>query len=296
MKRSLRVCVLFVVLAVMTSAALAGEVKVNWDYATSGIDEGSGLWSITIDSNQIPNPEFDPNDPNSAPYLEGGDNVTFMAAMAKPVVTQRDALLEGDVIPEIPGLVGWTNDASDKGRTTGVSWTFYEADEIVTLRSITDGYLEFSFDIATQMRCPDKEQDELCTDYRYAFSFTDNAAGLDVVDEYMQAVGYFGDVEHTVWDEDSETEEYGQGHRHSGGKFRNENQLVEGQDVVCRIARDGAVDEMADGDGIGVSLGFRKMHDDDAPSNASVFLFDVMIGGNVFADTDTIYAEDIKQD
>ncbi len=284
-----------VVLAVLMSVALAEEVRVNWDYATTGVDEGSGLWTITIDSNQIPNPDFDPNDPNDTPYLEGGDDVTFMAPMAKPVFTQRDALLDGDVIPDIPGLAGWFNDASDKGRTTGVSWVFYETDDVVTLRSITGDYLQYSFDVQTTMLCPDKEQDELCTDYHWTMSFADNPEGLDVIDEKMQTVSYWGDVEHKVWNEDSESEEYGFGHRHSGSTFNNDTALSEGQDI-CRNSGDGAVDEEADGDGIGVSLGIRKTQGDDQPGTASLFIYDVVIGGNVFADTDSIYAEDINVD
>lgn len=295
MKRSLRVCVLFAALAVMTSAVLAEEVRVGWNYATSGIDEGSGLWSITIDSGLIPNPEFDPNDPNSIAYLDPNDPVTFVASVAKPTFTQRDQLLEGDVIPETPGLVGWMNDASTKGQSTGVSWVFYEAGEIVTLRAITDGYLQFSFDVMTTMQCPDKEQDDLCTGYNWVMSFADNPEGLDVIDEKLQTVAWFGDVEAVAWDEDSESEEVGLGHRHSGSTYNDDTALGEGQDI-CRDGRDGAVDEMADGDGIGVSLGIRKTQGDDQPGTASLFIYDVVIGGNVFADTDSIYAEDINVD
>lgn len=295
MKSSVRMCVVLAALAVMTSVVLAEEVRVGWNYATSGIDEGSGLWSITIDSGLIPNPEFDPNDPDSSAYLDPNEPVTFVAAVAKPVFTQRDALLDGDVIPEIPGLVGWMNDASTRGQSTGVSWVFYEAGEIVTLRGITDGYLQFSFDVQTTMLCPDKEQDDLCTGYNWAMSFADNPDGLDVVDEKLQTVSWFGDVEGVLWDEDSETEEVGLGHRHSGSTYNNDTALGEGQDI-CRDGRDGAVDELADGDGIGVSLGIRKTQGDDQPGTASLFIYDVVIGGNVFADTDSIYAEDINVD
>ena len=295
MKKSVGVFVVLAALVVMTSVASAEEVRVSWNYATSGIDEGGGLWSITIDSGLIPNPEFDPNDPDSSVYLDPNDPVTFVAPVAKPVFTQRDQLLEGDVIPEIPGLVGWMNDASTRGQSTGISWVFYESTDIVTLRAITDGYLQFSFDVQTIMRCPDKEKDELCTGYNWVMSFADNPEGLDVIDEKLQTVSWFGDFEAVEWDEDSESEIHGLGHRHSGSTFDKDTALGEGQDI-CRDGRDGAVDEMADGDGIGVSLGIRKTQGDDGPGTVSLFIYDVVIGGNVFADTDTIYAEDINVD
>ncbi len=295
MKALARVCVVFVALAVLTSAALAEEVRVNWDYAATGIDEGSGLWSITIDSGLIPNPDMDPNDPNSSPYLDPNDAVTFVAAVAKPVFTQRDALLEGDVVPDIAGLVGWTNDASTRGQSTGVSWVFYGPNDVVTLHSTTRNYLQYSFDVQTIMVCPDKTQDDLCTGYHWVFSFADNPEGLDVIDSKLQTVSWFGDVEGVLLDEATGEEQYGLGHRHSGSTFEKDTALGEGQDI-CRDARDGAVDEMADGDGIGVSLGIRKTEGDDQPGTASIFLYNVVIGGNVFADTDTIYAEAINQD
>ncbi|NQV35525.1 MAG: hypothetical protein HQ515_22720 [Phycisphaeraceae bacterium] len=295
MKTLTRVSVVLVALAVLTGVALAEEVRVNWDYAATGIDEGSGLWSVTIDSGLIPNPDLDPNDPNSSPYLDPNTPVTFVAGLATPVFTQRDALLDGDVIPDIPGIVGWTNDATNAGRTQGVSWVFYEAGEVVTLRSTTRNYLEYTFEVQTTMVCPDKTQDDICSGYHWAFSFADNPDGLDVIDSKLQTVSWQGDVEGVLWDEDTETETYGLGHRHSGSTFDKDTALGEGQDI-CRDARNGSVDEDADGDGIGVSLGIRKTEGDDQPGTASIFLYNVVIGGNVFADTDSIYAEDINQD
>ncbi len=294
MKTIARVCVVLVALAVLTSAASAAEVRVGWNYAATGIDEGSGLWSITIDSGLIPNPDADPNDPNTA-YLDPNDAVTFVAAVAKPVFTQRDALLEGDVVPDIAGLVGWTNDASTRGQSTGVSWVFYGPNDVVTLHSMTRNYLQYSFDVQTIMICPDKTNDDTSTGYHWAFSFADNPDGLDVIDSKLQTVSWFGDVEGVLLDEITGEEERGLGHRHSGSTFDKDTALGEGQDI-CRDARDGAVDENADGDGIGVSLGIRKTQGDDQPGTASLFFYNVVIGGNVFADTDTIYAEDINQD
>jgi hypothetical protein len=279
----------------LTSGALAEEVRVNWDYAATGIDEGSGLWSITIDSGLIPNPDLDPNDPNSSPYLDPNTPVTFVTAVAKPIFTQRDALLDGDVTPDIPGIVGWANDASTAGQGTGMSWVFYGADDVVTLHAITRHYLQYTFEVQTTMVCPDKTQDDLCTGYHWAFNFADNPEGLDVVDSKLQTVSWQGDVEGVLWDEATETEMVGLGHRHSGSTFNNSTALGEGQDI-CGDARNGAVDENADGDGIGVSLGIRKTEGDDQPGTASVFLYNVVIGGNVFADTDAIYAETINQD
>jgi len=290
MKTTARVSVVLVALAVMTGVASAEVVRVGWEYAATGFDEGSGLWSVTIDSGLIPNPDLDPNDPNSLPYLDPNDPVTFVAGLVTPVFTQRDALLDGDVIPDIPGIVGWTNDASTKGQSTGMSWVFYEAGETVTLHSITRNYLQYSLEVETTMLCPDKQQDDICTGYHWAFSFADNPEGLDVVDSKLQIVSWQGDVEGV-----SEDGDLGLGHRHSGSTFDKDTALGEGQDI-CRDARNGSVDEDADGDGIGVSLGIRKTQGDDQPGTASIFLYNVVIGGNVFADTDTIYAEDINQD
>ena len=80
MKTPARVSVVLVALAVLTSVASAEAVRVNYDYAATGIDAGQGLWSITIDSGLIPNPDLDPNDPNSAPYLDPNTVVTFSHA------------------------------------------------------------------------------------------------------------------------------------------------------------------------------------------------------------------------
>jgi hypothetical protein len=295
MKALKEVCVVLVALVVVTSAASAAEVRVGWNYAASGIDEGSGLWTITIDSGLIPNPDLDPNDPNSSPYLDPNTPITFVAAVATPVFTQRDALLEGDLVPDIAGLVGWTNDASTRGQSTGVSWVFYGPNDVVTLHSITRNYLQYSFDVQTIMVCPDKTNDDTSTGYHWAFSFADNPDGLDVIDSRLQTVSWFGDVEGVLVDEATGEEERGLGHRHSGSSFRNDTALGEGQDI-CRDARNGSVDEMADGDGIGVSLGIRRTQGDDQPGTASIFLYNVVIGGDVFADTDAIYAEDIIQD
>ena len=295
MKALARVCVALVAIAVLTSVALAEEVRVNWNYAATGIDEGSGLWSITIDSGLIPNPDLDPNDPNSSPYLDPNDPVTFVAAVAKPVFTQRDVLLEGDVIPDIAGLVGWTNDASTRGQSTGMSWVFYGPNDVVTLHSITRNYLQYTFDVQTIMICPDKTNNDTSTGYHWAFSFADNPDGLDVIDSKLQTVSWFGDVEGVLLDEATGEETHGLGHRHSGSTFEKSTALGEGQDI-CRDARNGSVDENADGDGIGVSLGIRKTEGDDQPGAASIFLYNVVIGGNVFADTDSIYAEAINQD
>ena len=51
MKTIASVLVVVVALAGLVSAE---EVRVNYDYAATGIDAGQGLWSVTIDSGLIP--------------------------------------------------------------------------------------------------------------------------------------------------------------------------------------------------------------------------------------------------
>ena len=273
MKVLVQVC-LVAVIALMTSVASAEIVRVNYDYAAMGPGIGAGLWSVTIDSGLIYNVE-------EGAYEDAGDAVTFMAPMAIPVFKQRDALLPGDVVPSTPGLVGWTNNAETKGAETGMEWKFYEAGDIVTLYAVTGGYRDYTWDIVTTLACPDKTRDDLSNWYYWRVALADNPDGLDLIsndnDERgrLQTVSWWGDVD--VFE----------GHRHSGSRFQNDDRPGVGLDSYIDV-QDGALDEMVDGDGIGVSLGIREIDDDDQQGDASLFFSNVMFGGDVFADTDAI--------
>lgn len=261
MKVSMQVCMVLAAFAVTTSVASAEIVRVNYDYATTGIGTGEGLWSVTIDSGLIFNVE-------DGAYEEAGDAVTFMAPMATPVFKQRDTLFEGDLIPDTPGLVGWANDDTDNGLEKGMEWKFYESTDTVTLYAVTEGYEEYSWEIETKLASGD--DDAITNFYYWRAEFADNPDGLDATDpgeDKWRAVSWWGDVD-----------VFG-GHRHSGDKVV----LYEGQDAWINV-EDGFLDSDADGDGIGVSLGFRKVRGPDA----SIFLSNVAFGGDVFADTATI--------
>jgi len=271
-----RVCVVLVALAVMTSVASADSVRVNYDYATTGIGTGSGIWSVTIDSGLIPT-----GDPN-APYLEPNEPITFMAPMAAPVFTQRDMLLEGDVIPSVedmPGLVGWANDATGRGNGIGMEWVFYGPNDTVTLRSVTEDYTDYTWEVQTILANVggDDEVVELTNRYYWAVSVADNPAGLDVGNgTEWRPVSFWGDVSN------------GAGHRHSGNRFRNEDAPIAGP-TSFTDGTGGYLGADADGDGIGVSLGFRRADGSEALSTTgSMFFYDVVFGGEVFADPDTI--------
>jgi len=271
-----RVCIVLVALAVMTSVASADPVRVNYDYATSGIGMGSGIWSVTIDSGLISD-GLDPN--GNEVYLDPNDAVTFMAAMAAPVFTQRDALLDGDVIPSVedmPGLVGWANDANDSGVNAGMEWVFYGPNDIVTLRAITEDYTDYTWEVRTILAFNDSN-DVFTNRYYWAASYSDNPEGLDAGNgNEWRPVSWWGDVSNF------------DGHRHSGNKFKDEDAPGVGQDWFTD-GKDGHLDEDAAGDGIGVSLGFRKVDGEGAQgSTGSMFLSDVMFGGDVFADPNTI--------
>jgi len=278
-----RVCVVLVALAVMTSVASADPnlVRVNYDYATTGIGTGSGIWSVTIDSGLIPD-GLDPN--GNEVYLDPNDAVTFMAAMATPAFLQRDALLDGDVLPSVedmPGLVGWANDANDNGQGTGMEWVFYGPNDIVTLRAITEDYKQYTWEIQTVLASG--ESDDLSNKYYCVFSFADNPEGLDAGNgEECRTVSWWGDV-----DQLDDEGNLGAGHRHSVTKFKDDLALGEGQDI-CRDGKEGYLGGDANGDGIGVSLGFRKIFGDSAPGNASFYFYDVIVGGDVFADPNAI--------
>jgi hypothetical protein len=272
-----RVCIVFVALAVMTTVASA-VVRVNYNYAATGIGEGSGLWSVTIDSGLIPT-----GDPN-APYLEPNKSITFMAPMAAPVFTQRDVLLEGDMIPsveEMPGLVGWANDATGRGNGIGMEWVFYGPNDTVTLRSVTEDYTNYTWEVQTILANVggDDEVADLTNQYRWAVSFADNPAGLDAGNgTQWRPVSFWGDVSN------------GAGHRHSGNKFETSrgNPIDVGQDIGID-GTEGYLGADADGDGIGVSLGFRRADGSEALSTTgSMFFYDVIFGGDVFADPNTI--------
>jgi len=260
--RLMRVCMVLVVLVMMTSVASAEIARVNYDFAATGIGTGQGLWSVTIDSGLIWSGDS---------YEEAGDAVTFVAAMATPAFVQREPLLAGDVNPGTSGLAGWTNDEHEKGMDRGMEWKFYAAGDIVTLYATTPGYTDYTWDIETTLagRKDDSLVDEQ-NNYYFRFDIADNPAGLDVVDgSKLQSVSYWGDVD--TFD----------GHRHSGSKFIFET----GQDFFTD-GKSGGLDEEAEGDGIGVSLGFREMR--SADDEASIFFSNVIFGGDVFADTANI--------
>ena len=283
-----RVCIVLVALAVMTSVASAVE-RVNYNFATTGIGTGSGIWSVTIDSGLIPNPDMDPNDPNSSPYLDPNDAVTFMAPMAAPVFTQRDVLLEGDVIPsvdEMPGLVGWANDATDRGNGLGMEWVFYGPNDTVTLYAVTEDYSQYTWEIQTILAGhADDSLIELQNNYYWRVSLSDNpdGGGLDSVileGQRHRSVSYWGDVNTFA------------GHRHSGNKWDwdDDPTFLPGQDYLNE-SDEGGLDENAQGDGSGVSLGFREFDKAEKMADASIFFSNVFFGGDVFADpeTSTIY-------
>ena len=271
-----RVCIVLVALAVMTSVASAVE-RVNYNYAATGIGTGSGIWSVTIDSGLIPNPDYPDVDPNN-PYLDPNNAVTFMAPMAAPVFTQRDALLEGDVIPDTPGLAGWANDATDRGNGIGMEWVFYGPNDTVTLRAITEDYTDYTWEVQTILVAyEESEFDDLSNNWYWAVSFADNLNGLDVGNgTEWRTVSFWGDVSN------------GAGHRHSGNRFRNDDAPIAGQ-TSFTDGKDGDLGGDAMGDGIGVSLGFRRADGEEAISTTgSMFFSDVMFGGDVFADPSTI--------
>lgn len=256
--RLMKVCMVLAAFVVTTSVASADIVRVNYDYATTGIGTGEGLWSVTIDSGLIWGEE-------------AGDAVTFIAPMTTPTFIQRDTLFEGEVNPGTPGLAGWANEDSDNGREKGMEWKFYESTDTVTLFAVTEDYTDYTWEIETKLAGnADDDLILLQNNYYWRASFADNPDGLDATDadeDEWRTVTYWGDVD------------IFEGHRHSGNKFV----FTEGPDIF--IDGDGGfLDEDADGDGIGFSLGFRKTRDDDA----SVFFSDVIFGGDVFADTAVI--------
>ncbi len=257
MKKYFTVCMVLAAFA-LTSVASAETVRVNYDYAATGIGTGQGLWSITIDSGLIP-------------HEDAGNAVTFMAPMATPDFVQREPLLAGDVNPGNPGLAGWTNDDNGNGKERGMEWKFYEAGDIVTLFSTTPGYTDYTWDIVTTLAGSQDDSDlPAQNNYYFRFDIADNPAGLDVVDgSKLQTVSWWGDVD--VFD----------GHRHSGSKFV----FGTGQDAFTD-GKGGGLDADADGDGIGVSLSFREMR--SADDNASIFFSNVFFGGDVFANTASI--------
>ena len=243
-----RVCVVLVALAVMTSVASADSARVDYHYATSGIGTGSGIWLVTIDSGLIPNPDYPDVDPNN-PYLDPNNAVTFMAPMATPAFLQRDALLVGDVIPDTPGLVGWANDATDRGVNAGMEWVFYGPNDTVTLYAVTEDYSQYTWEIQTILAGhADDSLIELQNNYYWRVSLSDNpdGGGLDSVileGQRHRSVSYWGDVSN-----------FG-GHRHSGNKWDwdDDPTFLPGQDYLNE-SDSGGLDENAQGDGIGVSL------------------------------------------
>lgn len=255
----MKVCMIFAAFVVTTSVASAEIVRVNYDYTATGIGTGQGLWSVTIDSGLIPGEA-------------AGDAVTFMAAMATPAFIQRDSLLAGDVNPGTPGLAGWTNDADDKGKKKGMEWKFYESTDIVTLFAVTKNYVGYTWDIETKLAGhADDSLVDLQNNYYFRFDIADNPDGLDATDpgeKKWQGVTYWGDVD--IYE----------GHRHSGTKYEY---FSTGPDAFVD-GKSGGLDEDADGDGIGFSLGVRKTRGDPA----SVFFSNVFFGGDVFANTNTI--------
>ena len=282
-----KIASVLVVLVGLAGLVSADQVRVNYDYAATGIDEGQGMWSLTIDSGLIPNPAADPNDPNVPAYLDPNTAVTFLAPMATPVFTQRDALLEGDVIPDIAGLAGWTNDATNRGKNAGMSWEFYGPNDLVTLYGITEGYIQYTFTVQTILNGGDDKPAEERNKYRWAFNLTDNPAGLDYMEGEIRTVSYYGNVGATETNAEGDVVGASNGHRHTGNRWRNDDAWGAGQQVA-RSGQTGNLGDDAQDDGIGVSLGCRVISGDDAPGTASLFFYNVVIGGDVFADTDAI--------
>lgn len=265
MRVSVRVLLVLSAFAVTAGVASGEEVRVNYNYATTGIGTGEGLWSVTIDSGLIWKGDG---------YEDPGDPVTFMAPMATPVFQQVDALFDGEVVPGTPGLVGWGNDDTDEGdgfdggEGKGMYWKFYEPTDTVTLYSITEDYKEYTWDIVTRL-AHDENDDTFSNSWYWRAEFADNPDGLDATGKWRPA-SWFGDVDNAGPDG---------GHRHSGS-----NETLElGQDYWFDT-EDGFLDSSADGDGIGVALAFRTVNGPDA----SVFVSNVFFGGDVFADTATI--------
>jgi len=271
---------MFVVLALGLTTTVASAVeRVNYNYATTGIGTGSGMWSVTIDSGLIPNPDYPDVDPNN-PYLEPNEPVTFMAPMAEPVFVQRDELLAGDVIPDIPGICGWANNAFNDGKEGGMEWKFYDCNDTVILRAITEDYTDYTWEVQTILANVggDDEVVELTNQYNWAVSFADNPAGLDAGNgTQWRSVSYWGDVTS------------GAGHRHSGNKWDwdDDPTFLPGQDYLNE-SDEGGLDEGAQGDGIGVSLGFREFDKQEKMADASIFFYNVYFGGDVFADPNNI--------
>jgi hypothetical protein len=202
--------------------------------------------------------------------------------MAAPAFLQRDQLLAGEVIPDVPGLVGWANDATDNGVAGGMEWKFYGPNDTVTLHAVTEGYEQYSWDIQTILAGhADDSLIELQNNYYYRFDFFDNPeTGLDNIvaaGQRHRAVSWWGDVD------------LYEGHRHSGDRYGEsyDYTLAEGPDYLIEC-EDGGLDENAQGDGIGVSLGFREFNRNQGPADASLFFKNVYFGGDVFADPDTI--------
>ncbi len=278
MKTLASVCVVLVALALMTSVASADKIRVYYDFATTGIGTGSGIWSVTVDSGQIPD-GVDPD--GNTVYLDPNTAVTFMAAMATPDFNQIDALFEGDVVPDTPGLVGWANDGDDRGRLSGMAWVFYGPNDVVTLRAITEDFTDYTFEVQTRLAFSADDDEGGSNRYYYAVTCADNLEGLDAGNgTEWRPVSYWGDVIN------------GQGHRHSGNRFRNdtppEATPTAGQ-TWFTDGKDGFMDSGVDGDGIGVKLGFRRTDGSNALSTTgSMFFSDCMFGGDVFADTDDI--------
>ena len=278
MKTIASVLVVLVALAGLVSAEV---VRVQYDYAATGIDAGGGLWSVTIDSGLIPDGV---DEEGNAQYRDPNTAVTFIAPMATPVFTQRDALLDGDVVPDIAGLAGWTNDATNRGKNAGMSWVFYEPNDLVTLHGITEGYIQYTFTVQTILKNEggDGGGEAVRNGYRWAFSLIDNPAGLDYMEGEIRTVSYYGNVGATETDAEGDVVGASNGHRHTGNRWRRDDTWGAGQQVA-RSGQTGLLGGDANGDGIGVSLGCRVIS-----GAASLFYFDVVIGGDVFGDTDTI--------
>ena len=274
---------MFVVLALGLTTTVASAVeRVNYNYATTGIGTGSGMWSVTIDSGLIPNPDYPDVDPNN-PYLEPNEPVTFMAPMAEPVFVQRDELLAGDVIPDIPGICGWANNAFNDGKEGGMEWKFYDFNDTVTLYAVTEDYSQYTWEIQTILAGhKDDSLIELQNNYYWRVSLCDNpdGGGLDSVileGQRHRSVSWWGDVD--TFD----------GHKHSGNKWDwdDDPTFLPGQDYLNE-SDEGGLDEGAQGDGIGVSLGFREFDKQEKMADASIFFYNVFFGGDVFADPEII--------
>lgn len=304
MKIVMKVCMVLAAFVVTTSVASAETVRVDYDYATTGIGTGSGSWSVTIDSGLIPGEA-------------AGTPVTFGAPMATPAFVQVDTLFEVESNPGTAGLIGWANDDTDDGsgfndgEGKGMYWKFYESTDTVTLTTTTAGFTDYTWKITTVLTFDADNDADFTNRYRWTADLFDIPGTADAYNgSRWRIASWWGDVDNAGPDG---------GHRHSGTKMDwgrsedehmwkvgdwwedldNDAQVDAGEifatDQGNSVDHTDGLDEWSEdksgfldsgvlGDGIGFQLGFRNV----GSADASVFISNVTLGGDVFADTGTI--------